>query len=368
MADGASQQQPPPQGPQQQIPPQQLQQLQQTLGNENPIIDIETIALSAMKESLSTINAIAGRILNFFLSGVVKSIESVLPEFGESKSDSEISEANAVLMTKIRAIFSDPKLIEEMRLLATEVGKFLEVPMNELNEILKKEGEQMIDELTKLLHKLIVKMGITTKDAVFDTAGLVPPIDAILGIFTVASAMISITSTTTGKMLSIFAPAFVQILGTIAQEIKRGQTLYGQLGKFQEALMGAVDRAGMKTPELSIPSMPSLQSGITSVGNSVRQSLSTLPSVPTIPPTLSPSVLTDKVTESLRAASPTIPSLSTSTAPAPAPAPAPAAALRGGDSKLVLSTKRRTNPTRRRSKKHSTKHKISRKHRRSGGR
>ena len=346
MADGASQQQPP------------TQESQQTVGNEEPISDIQTIAFSAMKESLSTINAIAGRILNFFLSGVVKSIESVLPEFGESKSDSEIAEANAVLMTKIRAIFSDPKLIKEMRLLATEVGKFLEVPMNELNEILKKEGEQIIDELTKLLHKLIVKVGITTKDAVFDTAGLVPPIDAILGIFTVASAMISITSTTTGKMLSIFAPAFVQILGTIAQEIKRGQTLYGQLGKFQEALIGAVDRAGMKTPELSIPSMPSmpsLQSGINSVGNSVRQSLPPLPSVPAIPPTLSPSVLTERMTESLRAASPTIPSL-------PTP-PAPATPLRGGDAKLVLSTKRRTNPTRKRAKKQATKRKITRKHR-----
>lgn len=359
MADGASQQQPP-----------HTQEPQQTVGNEEPISDIQTIAFSAMKESLSTINAIAGRILNFFLSGVVKSIESVLPEFGESKTDTEIAEANALLMTKIRAIFSDPKLIEEMRLLATEVGKFLEVPMSEINEILKKEGEQMIDELTKLLNRLIVKVGITTKDATLDTIGLIPGVDAVLGIFTVVSSMISITATTAGTMLSIFAPAFVQTLGTIAQEIKRGQTLYGQLGKFQEALTGAIESAGMKPPELSMPSMPSLQSGINSVrnsvDNSVRQSLSTLPSVPTIPPTLSPptlssSVLTDRMTESLRAASPTLPTT------LPISTPTPNTTLRGGDTKLVLSVKRRTNPTRKRSKKHSTKRRISRKRRNVSG-
>jgi hypothetical protein len=310
---------------------------------ENPVSDAVTIGTAAITETLSTINSIAQRILNFFLSGVIDSIEAVLPEFGEAQSTEAVAEANAQLISRIRAIVSDPKLTEEMRLLAQEVGKFLEVPMSEINTILEKEGEELVNKLTELLNRLIVKVGITAKDATLDTIGLIPGVDAVLGIFTVVSSLVSVTATTTGAMLSIFAPAFVQTLAAMAQSIKQGQSLYNQLDKFTGTLTDTIERARSvtasaviekATQQVSAPMTSAVATAREKVANLATSVGSVIPAVATEGSQLAP------------ASAPT---------PTTIPTPSPAASLRGGKPRMVLSTKKRSQRSRRLHKKHPLK-------------
>jgi hypothetical protein len=312
---------------------------------ENPVSDVVTIGTAAITETLSTINSIAQRILNFFLSGVIDSIEAVLPEFGEAQSTEAVAEANAQLISRIRAIVSDPKLTEEMRLLAQEVGKFLEVPMSEINTILEKEGEELVNKLTELLNRLIVKVGITAKDATLDTIGLIPGVDAVLGIFTVVSSLVSVTATTTGAMLSIFAPAFVQTLAAMAQSIKQGQSLYNQLDKFTGTLTDTIERARSATASAVIEkATQQVSAPMTSAVATAREKVANLA-------TSVGSVIPAVATEGSQLA----PALTSAPTPTTLPAPSPSASLRGGKPRMVLSTKKRSQRSRRLHKKHPSK-------------
>jgi ABC-type multidrug transport system fused ATPase/permease subunit len=323
---------------------------------ENPVSDVVTIGTAAITETLSTINSIAQRILNFFLSGVIDSIEAVLPEFGEAQSTEAVAEANAQLISRIRAIVSDPKLTEEMRLLAQEVGKFLEVPMSEINTILEKEGEELVNKLTELLNRLIVKVGITAKDATLDTIGLIPGVDAVLGIFTVVSSLVSVTATTTGAMLSIFAPAFVQTLAAMAQSIKQGQSLYNQLDKFTGTLTDTIERARSATASgISQTASAVIEKATQQVSAPMTSAVATAREKVANLATSVGSVIPAVATEDSQLPPASTPAPTSAPTPTTIPTPSPSASLRGGKPRMVLSTKKRSQRSRRLHKKHPLK-------------
>lgn len=297
----------------------------------SPINDAITIGTSVVTTALSTINSIAQRILNFFLSGVVESIETILPEYGEAQNSDQIAAANTKLMERIRMILQDPKLQTEMRALAQELGRFLEIPLEELNIILKKEGDELIKNLTELIDKAIVKVGITAKDATISVIGLIPGLDALFGILMFYSAAISFAASTTGGLLKIVAPVFTQSLASMAKAIKQGESLYNRVGDFTGALSQTIERA---TEGASSRATAAVKTATEKLASSV-------PAVATAPVT-APAV-----------------------APTPTPAPAPSQQTGGTasqSSRLVLNTRPRSQPSRKRQKKYQPNRKTT-KHR-----